>query len=179
MSVKKGARVRIVKGQKGHGVAGAVFWKGPNKWGEGERLGVRGDDGETYWVADSDVEPTTDAAPPLEAGPTFEKGARVGFKVNGREGTGTVFWTGQSRQGPGQRLGVRDDAPEGEDDAVWLDSRQAHALEAEVVTAHPSPSLSHDEEEDFSPLVPSLDMPAMDDGPPIDDSWIDQQAAEE
>ena len=73
----KGTRVRIKSGRNGKGETGEIFWKGPNKWGEGERFGIRGDNGETYWVAEKDVEPHSGSAPEPEAGPSFAKGDRV------------------------------------------------------------------------------------------------------
>ncbi|MEC7948822.1 MAG: hypothetical protein VX265_14740, partial [Myxococcota bacterium] len=104
------------------------FWKGPNKYGPGERLGLRGDDGETHWIDSASVEPTDAAVP---EGPTFERGDRIRFRLQGREGSGTVFWTGQNRHGPGQRLGVNPDDGDGRDDAVWLDARAAQPLPPE------------------------------------------------
>lgn len=66
----------------------------------------------------------------MPEGPTFERGDRVKFRVQGQEGTGTgtVFWTGQNRHGPGQRLGVNPDGADGRDDALWLDARAARPL---------------------------------------------------
>ena len=168
----KGARVTITKG-KAAGKAGTVFWKGPNKFGAGERLGVRGDDGETYWVQDTDVEATSAAAPPMDAGPRFEKGDRVSFEVGGRDGTGTVFWIGESRQGPGQRLGVRVDGATEGDDAVWLDARQARPA-----SGAPTPSPSRppptgagaDEGDDVPPEYASAgELPPA---PPLSDDEI-------
>ena len=124
----KGQRVKIVGGRQGVDQSGTIFWKGPNKWGNGERLGVRGDDGETYWVSDEDCEAATGDAPVQEAGDTFAKGDRVTFTNKGQESRGTVFWIGESRNGPGQRLGVNDDAGE---DAAWLDANQCKALSEE------------------------------------------------
>ena len=120
----KGDRIRITQGPA-EGVTGTIFWKGENKYGPGERYGVRGDDGETHWIDGASVE-ATDAAVP--EGPTFERGDRVKFRVQGQEGTGTVFWTGQNRHGPGQRLGVNPDGADGRDDALWLDARAARPL---------------------------------------------------
>jgi hypothetical protein len=125
--VKKGDRVKITKGP-GKDTVGEIFWSGPNKWGGGERYGVRGDDGDTYWVNSADVEAASGPAPKVEAGREYAKGDRVAFKVRGREGTGSVFWIGDSRSGPGQRLGINDDDGE---DAVWLDARFVQPLENE------------------------------------------------
>jgi hypothetical protein len=179
--VEKGQRVTVVKGRNGKGESGTIFWKGPNKWGEGERLGVRSDSGETFWVSDQDVEATDGSAAPPQAGPTFSKGDRVSFKDRGREGTGMVFWIGESRHGPGQRLGVRDDAPEGSDDAVWIEATQARPLEgAAPAPRSPAPDRSYGgggETDDSIPPAQSYDMPPLDDGPPINDDWIDQMAS--
>ena len=58
-TIDKGTRVTIIGGRRGKGQSGSVFWTGKNKWGDGDRLGVRGDDGETYWVSDVDAEVET------------------------------------------------------------------------------------------------------------------------
>ncbi len=158
--MEKGARVTITGGRQGVGQSGTVFWKGPNNWGEGERLGVKGDDGETYWLSDDSVEAATGPAPVLEAGPTFAKGDRVAFKQGANEGTGVVFWIGESRQGPGQRLGVRDDAPEGDDDAVWIDSRFARPYNGEASSTPTAGGPS---------APPAGDAPP--EPPPADDAW--------
>jgi len=154
----KGHRIKIVKGQSGVGVAGEIFWVGENKYGPGKRFGVRGDDGETYWVDAELVEASSDAAPELEPGELFQKGDQVAFKVGGREGEGEVFWIGESRRG-GQRLGVR---PTDDDEAVWLDSRQARRIDAPSLDAEPDLSAP----------------PPLDQGPPpIDDATLDAWAS--
>jgi hypothetical protein len=56
-SIEKGSRVEIVGGRSGQGAKGEVFWVGPSQYGPGERYGVRGDDGETYWVDGRHVVP--------------------------------------------------------------------------------------------------------------------------
>ncbi len=180
-TVDKGTRVEIVDGRQGKGQSGTVFWTGKNKWGDGERLGVRGDDGETYWVSDQDVEVTNAKAPEQPAGPTFEKGDRVAFKQRGQEGTGTVFWIGQSRSGPGQRLGINDDNGE---EAVWLDARLARALDGESPAPSPNtrasrPGPSAELESDQTPDAwsPSLDIGDMPPEAPMDDQAMDQWAA--
>ena len=132
MKYDKGARVQIKPGNNGAGVCGEVFWKGAKKWGDGERLGVRGDDGETYWIDDDGVEATDQKSAPPEPGLTYSKGDRVKFKNRGQEGRGSVFWIGDSRNGPGQRLGINDDDGE---DAVWLDARFASPLPEDEDTA--------------------------------------------
>lgn len=174
----KGARVRITGGRQGKGKTGEIFWKGPNKWGEGERFGVRGDDGETYWVADRDVEVCSESAPEPEAGPTFAKGDRVRFQRRGVEGTGTVFWIGESKNGPGQRLGVRDDAADGEDDAVWIDARLCEVLDGDGPPPRSAPArLSQGSHDDEVPPAQSYEMPPLDDGPPLDDAYAESWAS--
>jgi len=175
----KGTRVRIIAGRQGEGAAGTVFWTGPSRYGEGLRLGVRGDDGQTYWVDEGDVEETTAKPPPVEPGPTLQKGDRVAYDAEGRAGTGSVFWIGQSRQGPGQRLGIRDD--DGGDEPVWLDARFARPVDEGAPAAAPAPVLDGDDDEEAPPdeLAPqSREMPPMDDGPPADDAWLDSLAAQ-
>jgi hypothetical protein len=51
----KGSRVRVTSG-KDEGVEGRVFWFGDSKFGPGKRVGIKGDDGETYWLDADDVE---------------------------------------------------------------------------------------------------------------------------
>lgn len=188
----KGDRVRITGGRQGKDKTGTIFWKGPNKYGSGERFGVRGDDGETYWVSSDDVESTDAAPPPVEAGPTFEKGDRVAYEVRGEPGVGEVFWIGQSKSGPGQRLGVR---PDGSDEAVWLDARRARpateedeqaaaarSLEAEPTWDTGSPGSSapmSDDDEDlpqdaFAPQLSEDDLPPA---PPADDAQAERWSA--
>ncbi len=185
--VDKGTRVTITKG-KGTGVSGTIFWVGANKWGPGQRFGIRGDDGETYWAPEPDVEEAGGPAPEVEAGPTFAKGDRVGFKVGEREGTGTVFWTGDSRSGPGQRLGINDDSGE---EPVWLDSRFARALGADEppmvesgvpgVGRDPAVAMpEYDGPAQEPPLPDSEPLASDDEAPPpvpYDDGYFDQLAA--
>ena len=176
----KGTRVKITAGD-GEGIAGTVFWTGKDRYRDGLRLGLRGDDGETYWVSELDVE-ASDA--PLPTGDTFDKGDRVRFRNRGEEGFGTVFWIGESRNGPGQRLGIRDDA--NPDDAVWLDARFAEPLAEgegppapESAPTRPQRSAPQSEYDDsampadYAAPVSGNEMPAA---PPMDDSWIDQMA---
>lgn len=186
MKFNKGDRVQIKPGNNGGGVCGEVFWKGAKKWGDGERLGVRGDDGETYWIDDEYVEATDKTSPPPDPGDTFNKGDRVKFKNRGREGRGTVFWIGESRNGPGQRLGIDDDDGE---DAVWLDARFAKALspDEDVPAAPGAPSGGgyggggygggDQAADDGAPWTPPVDPGAMPTPPPIDDSFADAWAA--
>ena len=183
MKFDKGARVLIKSGNNGAGVCGEVFWKGAKKWGDGERLGVRGDDGETYWIDDVGVEATDKTSAPPDPGQTYSKGDRVSFKSRGQEGRGTVFWIGDSRNGPGQRLGINNDASE---DAVWLDARFAAPLSADddepLAPSAPDDFAPDDfgggeDNDDGAPWTPPVDMNAMPAPPPMDDSAIDTYAA--
>jgi hypothetical protein len=193
--VDKGSRVRIKSGPK-TGIMGSIFWKGADKYRGGSRFGVRGDDGETHWVSETEVEPTDTPEQVPDNIPTFEKGDRVQFKERGQTGTGTVFWLGDSRRG-GQRLGVRnDDDP---DNAVWIDARFCERIEGEAPESAQSRSSggrgggrsgysggdwgADDDQVDnsaeaamagMSELVP--EPPPHFDGPPMDDSYYDSIA---
>ena len=115
----KGVRVEIVKGRKGKGVVGTVFWIGDDKYNEGgKRVGIHGDDGEIYWVSADYVEESS-AAPPEPEGPAPQKGDRVLWKQGEDGGEGEVFWVGVSKSGPGTRVGVRCDDGE----TRWFDAR--------------------------------------------------------
>jgi hypothetical protein len=188
MKFNKGDRVQIEPGNKGEGVCGEVFWKGTKKWGEGERLGVRGDDGETYWIDDDCVSASNQSAPVQEPGDTFSKGDRVSFKSRGRQGRGSVFWIGDSRNGPGQRLGINDDDGE---DAVWIDARFAEALSPDEDNQGAdggyggsasgggyggSDSGGSSDDADI-PWTPPLDPGAIPTPPPMDDSMADTWAS--
>ena len=76
------------------------------------------------------------------------------------------------------RLGVRDDAPEGEDDAVWIDARFCAALTDEPAPAA-APTAAHNDGPvwDEAPPAQSYEMPPLDDGPPLDDSDADRWAS--
>jgi hypothetical protein len=138
----KGDRAAIVSGRKGVGVRGSVFWTGENKYGSGMRYGLRGDDGETYWVDEQEIGREEDAplAPKVEAAKaaapksnaaavssTFDKGDRVTITAgpNGVGIAGSIFWTGESRYGKGMRFGVK-----GDDEATyWVDENQVEAAQ--------------------------------------------------
>ncbi|MFT4621374.1 MAG: hypothetical protein ACI8PZ_000026 [Myxococcota bacterium] len=189
----KGTRIRIVKGRKGKGVAGTVFWEGPNKWGEGTRLGIEGDDGQTYWIASDSVEPLTkaeDAGPPPP--PEVSKGDRVAYQQGDAEGVGRVFWVGKGRNG-GLRLGINDDESE---EPVWLDARAVRVLDdGEMAAPSPPPSpralptqpaaspaddygfIAADEDDEPPPPVPWSgpvgEPPQRDEPPPFDYAPVD------
>ncbi len=63
----KGTRVTVVRGDHA-GQVGEVFWVGESRYGKGPRYGVKGDDGQTYWVDGPGVEPL-DEPGPSEPGP--------------------------------------------------------------------------------------------------------------
>ena len=171
MAIDKNTRVTITTGD-GKGQSGTVFWTGADKYRGGQRLGVRGDDGETYWVSEGDVETTTDAPP---AGATYDKGDRVRFRNHGQEGTGTVFWTGESRSTGGQRLGIRDD--QSPDDAVWIDARFVSPLSPEDDAGPPPASAPPAGRRAAAPAASSSGPRDDDMPPPRDDAAIDSLAA--
>ncbi len=127
--MQKGTRVRIVKGRKGKGQTGTMFWEGPNKWGEGTRIGIQGDDGETYWINTDNVAELSKDDPdyvPDDPGADLSKGMRVRWEKDGDVGEGVVIWLGENKRGPGTRVGVKDDAL---DDAVFMDARFVTAID--------------------------------------------------
>ncbi len=191
----KGTRIKVKSGPHS-GKLGAVFWTGPDKFKGGLRLGVRTDDDETLWLSESEVEAST-ARASTKPGKVFEKGDRVRFRNNGTEGIGSVFWTGESKQG-GQRLGIRDDAdPE---NAVWTDARFAEALNepggkpkkasgnsGRSAGKGKAPSRSSNWEDDMPSYdnhpdamqgLPDGEVPGAppDFGAPVDDGWLDSMA---
>ncbi|MCB9669746.1 MAG: hypothetical protein H6734_09780 [Alphaproteobacteria bacterium] len=116
--MEKGARVKVVRGRKVPiGTVGTVFWVGDNPYGDGQRLGIEGDDGETYWTAGKNCEVTEEEAPEIEPP---EKGARVAFEEDGEAHEGEVFWSGPAKSGNGFRVGVRCDDGE----TRWVDARK-------------------------------------------------------
>lgn len=122
----KGTRVKVVRGNKDVGVVGTVFWVGENRYGPGQRLGIKGDDGQTYWMNEDLVEETTEG-PPEPEGPVPQKGDRVQWRQGDLSGYGRVFWTGKSRSGPFQRFGVEDDDGE----TRWFDQPFLKVVDAE------------------------------------------------
>lgn len=129
----KGDRAAIVAGRKNPvGTRGQIFWIGENKYGDGMRYGLRGDDGETYWCDESHLGPEEGAPPPPEPAQTepqeeLAKGSRVSIIKGPSAGVeGEVFWTGKSRYGNGMRYGLKDD----EGETYWADSHQVELLAA-------------------------------------------------
>ncbi len=148
----KGDRAAIVSGRKNVGVRGQVFWIGDNKYGEGKRYGLRGDDGETYWIDGSHLGPEQGAPPAPEAPPekpAIAKGARASITKGPSAGVeGEVFWVGDNKYGPGKRYGIKDDGGE----THWADSNQV-----EQIAAPAAPAASKD-----SSAPPADDAPLPD-----------------
>jgi len=155
----KGDRAAIVAGKKNVGVRGQVFWIGDNKYGEGKRYGLRGDDGETYWVDGSNIgvedgaPPAPDAPPPK---PLIPKGSRVSITKGGSAGVeGEVFWSGENKYGPGNRYGIKDD----EGETHWADSNQVEQLSAPAEGASEARSSSAPKAAAGSPPVDDAPLP--------------------
>lgn len=135
--MEKGERVEITGGRDGVGQIGEIFWKGPNKFGPGDRYGVRADDGATYWVVEADIQRSgAPAAVPADTGETYAKGDRVRVTQRGVEHVGNVFWLGDSKAG-GQRLGIKPDTGE---EAIWIDARFVQRLEGGAAPAPRAPA---------------------------------------
>ncbi len=117
-NIDKGSRVRILKG-KGKEQEGTVFWTGANNYGPGIRLGVRNDEGDTFWVNEDQVEviegEVADVSPAKPDGAALEKGGRVRWSQDGG-GTGVVFWVGESKGGS-LRVGIKTDE---DGETVWM-----------------------------------------------------------
>jgi len=165
----KGDRAAIVSGRKNPiGMRGQVFWTGENKYGEGMRYGLRGDDGVTYWCNEGDLGPEEGAPPPPEIpqGPseTLEKGSRVSIVKGPSAGTeGEVFWVGESRFGNHMRYGIKDE----EGETHWADAPLIELLSA------PSASSAGSTPSGDGPPMPDDDVagttgaPAMPDDVPL------------
>lgn len=55
-AVDRGKTVVVVKGRKVPlGTTGECFWIGPNRFGSGDRIGIRTEQDETFWTAASNV----------------------------------------------------------------------------------------------------------------------------
>lgn len=122
--IAKGSRVKIIGGKEGIGDIGDVFWLGENKYGPGMRAGVKTEKGITYWVDTNDLG-SVDAHvsdTEIEASKENSKfGRGDDVRIISGEGvgaTGTIFWWGESRFGPGMRAGV--EAENGE--KYWIDA---------------------------------------------------------
>lgn len=174
--MEKGERVEIVGGRDGVGQIGAIFWKGPNKFGPGDRYGVRADDGATYWVVEAEIQRSgAPVAAPPDTGETYAKGDRVSVTQRGVESEGSVFWLGDSKAG-GQRLGIKPDSGE---EAIWIDARFVRRLgEGSVAPARPKAPRANKDAGDAEPYTPPLSMEDLPPAPPIDDDEIDWRSSE-
>lgn len=155
----KGDRVAITGGRAGQGVRGEIFWSGDSRYGEGKRFGIRGDDGDTYWVDEEHVGDESEAppTPTAEAKPPLEKGTRVTLVRGAAAGvTGEVFWVGENRYGPGLRYGVRGD----DDETHWVDERLVEAIDEPAPAQAASPGAAHE---------PSAGPEGAGAPPPLDD----------
>ena len=153
----KGDRAAIVRGRKNP--------VGENKYGDGMRYGLRGDDGETYWCDETHLGPEEGAPPPPEGGSApvaLAKGARASITKGPSAGVeGEVFWVGDSRYGPGMRYGIKDDAGE----THWADSHQVEELEAAPArsASQPPSSGARRPSSGGPPPVDDAPLPDMDD----------------
>jgi len=159
----KGERAAIVKGRKGVGVRGEVFWVGPNKYGEGMRFGLKGDDGLTYWVDEADIGTEAEAPPappPPPAGPILEKGDRAEI-VSGKDAgkQGEVFWVGQSRYSTDMRYGMKDDDGE----TYWVDQPIVRKVGGSTENPDPPRSDGPPNEASETPPPPDPDERRLDD----------------
>lgn len=167
MAFRKGDRVKVIGGKKSLGVTGTIFWVGENKYGEGQRFGIRGDDGETHWVAEELCEATRETMEVPE-GPEIGKGDRVQWGEGDDLLEGTVFWLGPNKFGPGTRIGVKDDDGE----THWLDSRRLTQV-AEGAAPAPRPPRAPRGGSAFDEPDPFSSPPVWEDAPPVDDAWAD------
>mgnify|MGYP000082207142 CR=1 FL=1 len=156
--VPKGARVKVVKGRKSQGVTGTVFWIGDNKYGEGKRYGIKGDDGATHWVGADMCEAWDKPPEPVEE-PDLVRGDRVRFERDGEPDEGEVFWVGPSKHGPGVRVGVKTH----DEETLWFDARQIEKVDGSAPAPRPAarraPPAARPVNDDLPP--PPDDLPAF------------------
>jgi hypothetical protein len=156
MVLSKGARVKVVRGRKSEGVTGTIFWVGDNKYGEGKRYGIHGDDGATHWVAAEYCDPWDAPPEPVET-PDLVRGDQVSWEVDGVRVYGEVFWVGASKHGPGTRIGVK--TPD--DETLWFDARQVDKVEGEAAAPRGRPQVtaparaSEPPPDDLPPFAPA------------------------
>ena len=169
MAFTKGARVKVIGGRKSMGVTGTIFWIGDNKYGEGQRFGIRGDDGETHWVPEEHCEGTSETMEVPEA-PELSKGDEVTWMDGEMLLSGHVFWLGPNKYGSGTRAGVKD--PQGE--THWFDTRRLQRAEGASSQVAPAPaSAPPDAGGSRFDQPAAFGAPAWDDGPPMDDAWAE------
>ena len=118
----------VARGKKSVGVTGTIFWIGDNKWGEGKRTGIEGDDGQTYWIALEHLDASATLAPQVEPP---ARGTRVRFELSDVTVEGEIFWVGPSKSGNGWRVGIKDAS----DEPHWLDARAVTPVAPEVEDA--------------------------------------------
>jgi hypothetical protein len=123
--VDKGTRVKVFKGRNAVGTTGVIFWIGENKYGDGKRIGLEGDDGQTYWLPMENVQETSEVAEAENTGPEPKKGSKVRWGSGETEGFGTVFWLGAAKNGRGSRVGVNDAHGE----THWLSAKQVTVID--------------------------------------------------
>jgi hypothetical protein len=180
----KGDRVAITGGRQGVGVRGDIFWIGENKYGPGWRYGVKGDDGETYWLDEAHVGDEKEAPPPPEGSQPsteeFDKGDRVRIRAGEDKGVvGSVFWVGESKFGKGQRYGIRGD----DEDTYWADQAQVEASDepapgGKKSESRPPAKAARNEFSDDDAPLPE-DPGTFEAPPPDDDDYLAADGGEE
>jgi len=171
--VDKGTRVKVFQGRKAPiGTTGIIFWIGDNKYGEGKRIGLEGDNGETYWVPMDDVEATTEVNEVEASGPEPAKGSNVKWGREGEESFGTVFWFGAAKNGRGNRIGVNDQHGE----THWFNAKQVTVVDELPAVDEPEPAATPD-----APAMPdgpnwdhAPDYGDGDEAPPAEPVWDDE-----
>lgn len=59
----RGKTLRVVRGRKvPRGTVGECFWMGPDKFGNGYRVGIKDENGTVHWTAESNCEVVEEAA---------------------------------------------------------------------------------------------------------------------
>jgi hypothetical protein len=135
--VDKGTRVKVYKGRNAVGTTGVIFWIGDNKFGDGKRIGLEGDDGQTYWLPMENVQETSEASTVEDSGPEPVKGSKVRWGSGETEGFGTVFWFGAAKNGRGNRVGVNDAHGE----THWFSAKQVTVID-DLPDAPVAPSIT-------------------------------------
>jgi len=166
MAFDKGDHVKVIGGRNSKGVTGTIFWVGENKFSEGQRFGIRGDDGETHWVPEEHCEASKEVMEVPE-GPELDKGDRVQWTVGDGAAEGEVFWLGPNKFGSGTRVGVKDELGE----TQWFDSRRLSKVDVpSTPSAHPDGPAVGGSAFD-APDAYGAPAGSWGDAPPIDDDW--------
>lgn len=164
MVLSKGARVKVVRGRRSEGVTGTVFWVGDNKYGEGKRYGIHGDDGATHWISAEHCDPWDKPPEPVET-PDLVRGDAVSWERDGEVYYGEIFWVGASKHGPGTRVGVKD----ADGESLWFDARQVSKAEGQPPRRAPAADAAPppDDLPAFAPVDSEVGAPPGDgDEPP-------------